>query len=137
MTAPYSPSLTLNPALFTASQPSPRLRRENRIQTIQASLAIEAEQPQHRADHRVVRRPAGARSGPRHPGDAQCHRRLRGPVALESNRSRPSSGSPRAVDGWLDRQLSQRAVEKHLAALQRAGRLLRHGSPRAGYWQVL
>ena len=34
-------------------------------------------------------------------------------------------------------QLSPRAVEKHLAALQRAGRLLRHGSPRAGYWQVL
>lgn len=34
-------------------------------------------------------------------------------------------------------QLSQRAVEKHLAALQQTGRLLRHGSPRAGYWQVL
>lgn len=34
-------------------------------------------------------------------------------------------------------QLSPRAVEKHLAALQQAGRLLRHGSPRAGYWQVL
>ncbi|MFM7514478.1 MAG: Fic family protein [Cyanobium sp.] len=34
-------------------------------------------------------------------------------------------------------QLSQRAVEKHLAALRRQGRLLRHGSPRAGYWQVL
>jgi Fic family protein len=34
-------------------------------------------------------------------------------------------------------QLSQRAVEKHLAALQQKGRLLRHGSPRAGYWQVL
>lgn len=34
-------------------------------------------------------------------------------------------------------QLSQRAVEKHLAALQLKGRLLRHGSPRAGYWQVL
>ena len=34
-------------------------------------------------------------------------------------------------------QLSPRAVEKHLAALQRAGRLRRHGSPRAGYWQVL
>ncbi|MFN9056904.1 MAG: hypothetical protein ACK549_02505 [Cyanobacteriota bacterium] len=33
--------------------------------------------------------------------------------------------------------LSQRAVEKHLSALQRQGRLLRHGSPRAGYWQVL
>ena len=31
-------------------------------------------------------------------------RRLRGPVTLESNRSRPSSGSPRAVDGWLDRR---------------------------------
>jgi DNA-binding transcriptional ArsR family regulator len=34
-------------------------------------------------------------------------------------------------------QLSQRAVEKHLAALQLKGRLLRHGSPRAGTWQVL
>lgn len=34
-------------------------------------------------------------------------------------------------------QLSQRAVEKHLAALQKKGRLLRHGSPRAGSWQVL
>jgi Fic family protein len=34
-------------------------------------------------------------------------------------------------------QLSQRAVEKHLAALQKRGRLLRHGSPRAGAWQVL
>jgi DNA-binding transcriptional ArsR family regulator len=34
-------------------------------------------------------------------------------------------------------QLSPRAVEKHLAALQRAGRLRRHGSPRAGHWQVL
>ena len=34
-------------------------------------------------------------------------------------------------------QLSPRAVEKHLAALQQAGRLLRHGSPRAGFWQVL
>ena len=55
--APYSPPLTLNPALLNRvaaiaealgrwsarqdSQPSPRLRRENRIQTIQASLAIE------------------------------------------------------------------------------------------------
>jgi Fic family protein len=55
--APYSPPLTLNPALlnrvaaiteslgrWSARQdvlPSPHLRRENRIQTIQASLAIE------------------------------------------------------------------------------------------------
>ncbi len=34
-------------------------------------------------------------------------------------------------------QLSPRAVEKHLAALQRAGRLRRQGSPCAGHWQVL
>jgi len=34
-------------------------------------------------------------------------------------------------------QLSPRAVEKHLAALQRARRLRRQGSPRAGHWQVL
>lgn len=33
--------------------------------------------------------------------------------------------------------VSQRAVEKHLAALQRQGRLRRQGSPRTGYWQVL
>lgn len=53
--APYSPPLTLTPALLNRvaaiaealgrwsarqdAQPSPRLRRENRIQTIQASLA--------------------------------------------------------------------------------------------------
>lgn len=57
MTAPYAPPITLNPALlnrvaaiaealgrWSARQdawPSPRLRRENRIHTIQASLAIE------------------------------------------------------------------------------------------------
>lgn len=34
-------------------------------------------------------------------------------------------------------RLSQRAVEKHLSALQRQGRLLRRGSPRGGHWQVL
>jgi predicted HTH transcriptional regulator len=34
-------------------------------------------------------------------------------------------------------QLSHRAVEKHLAALQQKGRLRRQGSPQAGHWQVL
>lgn len=33
--------------------------------------------------------------------------------------------------------ISQRAIEKHLAALQRQGRLRRQGSPRSGSWQVL
>lgn len=33
--------------------------------------------------------------------------------------------------------ISQRAIEKHLAALQRQGRLRRLGSPRSGSWQVL
>ncbi len=33
--------------------------------------------------------------------------------------------------------ISQRAVEKHLSALQRQGRLRRLGSPRSGSWQVL
>lgn len=33
-------------------------------------------------------------------------------------------------------QLSQRAVEKHLAALQQQGHLRRVGSPRSGRWQV-
>jgi predicted HTH transcriptional regulator len=35
------------------------------------------------------------------------------------------------------RGISQRAIEKHLAALQRQGRLRRQGSPRSGSWQVL
>ncbi len=34
-------------------------------------------------------------------------------------------------------QRSPRAIEKQLAALRQAGRLVRHGSPRAGHWQVL
>jgi Fic family protein len=33
--------------------------------------------------------------------------------------------------------ISQRAIEKHLAALQQRGRLRRLGSPRSGSWQVL
>jgi len=33
--------------------------------------------------------------------------------------------------------LSSRAVEKHLASLQAAGRLQRVGSARSGHWQVL
>lgn len=34
-------------------------------------------------------------------------------------------------------ELSQRAVEKHLATLQQQGHLRREGSPRSGRWQVL
>ena len=33
-------------------------------------------------------------------------------------------------------QLSSRQVERILAQLKRKGRLIRHGSPKAGYWQV-
>jgi Fic family protein len=32
--------------------------------------------------------------------------------------------------------VTSRAVEKHLATLQKLGRLLRHGSPRSGRWEV-
>ena len=34
-------------------------------------------------------------------------------------------------------QLSSRQVERILAQLKRKGRLIRHGSPKAGYWQVM
>ncbi len=37
----------------------------------------------------------------------------------------------------LQLNISKRAIEKHLAALQRQGRLRRQGSPRSGSWQVL
>jgi Fic family protein len=43
--------------------------------------------------------------------------------------------SAREMGGQLG--ISQRAIEKHLAALQRQGRLRRLGSPRSGSWQVL
>jgi hypothetical protein len=43
--------------------------------------------------------------------------------------------SARELGEWLG--ISQRAIEKHLAALQRQGRLRRQGSPRSGCWQVL
>jgi Fic family protein len=55
-------------------------------------------------------------------------------VILRDLASEPTLSARRLAERL---QLSQRAVEKHLAALQQNGRLLRHGSPRAGYWQVL
>ena len=49
------------------------------------------------------------------------------------------SAQPRLSARELGERLSisQRAIEKHLAALQRQGRLRRQGSPRSGCWQVL
>jgi len=49
------------------------------------------------------------------------------------------SAQPRLSARELGQQLgiSQRAIEKHLAVLQRQGRLRRLGSPRSGSWQVL
>ncbi|MDM7954376.1 MAG: Fic family protein [Cyanobium sp. CZS 25K] len=49
------------------------------------------------------------------------------------------SGQPKLSAREMGEKLgiSQRAVEKHLAALQRQGRLRRLGSPRSGSWQVL
>jgi hypothetical protein len=49
------------------------------------------------------------------------------------------SAQPRLSARELGERLSisQRAIEKHLAALQRQGRLRRQGSPRSGSWQVL
>jgi predicted ArsR family transcriptional regulator len=55
-------------------------------------------------------------------------------VILRDLTTEPSLSARRLAERL---QLSQRAVEKHLAALQQKGRLLRHGSPRGGYWQVL
>jgi predicted ArsR family transcriptional regulator len=54
-------------------------------------------------------------------------------VILRDLATEPTLSARRLVERL---QLSQRAVEKHLAALQHKGRLLRRGSPRAGYWQV-
>jgi Fic family protein len=55
-------------------------------------------------------------------------------VILRDLASEPTLSARRLAERL---QLSPRAVEKHLAALQRAGRLRRQGSPRAGHWQVL
>ena len=222
--APYTPPLTLNPALlnrvaaiaealgrWSARQdawPSPRLRRENRIHTIQASLAIEQnslsiEQVSALFDGQRVLGPARDIQEVRNAitaydalprWDPANHEHLlaahgllmaglidapgrfrRGGDALRSEMSSEMSWEIRSEKGSelaaelggvigaerglaIDQrilgdlaseptlsarrlaerlQLSPRAVEKHLAALQRAGRLLRHSSPRAGHWQVL
>ena len=197
--APYAPPLTLNPALlnrvaaiaealgrWSARQdawPSPRLRRENRIHTIQASLAIEQnslslEQVTALFDGQRVLGPARDiqevrnaitaydalprwdPSNPQHLLEA-IHAALRSEIGSEMSSEKGSELAAEigatpgaAIDAVILRdlaseptlsarrlaerlQLSQRAVEKHLAALQQKGRLLRHGSPRAGYWQVL
>ena len=197
--APYAPPLTLNPALlnrvaaiaealgrWSARQdawPSPRLRRENRIHTIRASLAIEQnslslEQVTALFDGQRVIGPARDiqevrnaiaaydalprwdPSNPQHLLEA-IHAALRSEIGSEVSSEKGSElaaaigATPgAAIDAVILRdlaseptlsarrlaerlQLSQRAVEKHLAALQQKGRLLRHGSPRAGYWQVL
>jgi Fic family protein len=207
MTATYSPPLTLNPALFnrvaaiaealgrwSARQdalPSPRLRRENRIHTIQASLAIEqnslsVEQVTALFDGQRVLGPARDiqevrnaitaydalprwdPSNPQHLMEA-IHDALRSEIGSEKSSEMSSEkgsevaaklsaeigATPRAaIDAVIlgdlasaptlsarrlaERlQLSPRAVENHLAALQRAGRPQRQGSPCAGHWQVL
>ena len=55
-------------------------------------------------------------------------------VILRDLATEPTLSARRLADRL---QLSQRAVEKHLAALHQKGRLLRHGSPRGGTWQGL
>jgi hypothetical protein len=222
--APDAPPLTLTPALlnrvaaiaetlgrWSARQdalPSPRLRRENRIHTIQASLAIEQnslsiEQVSALFDGQRVLGPARDIQEVRNAitaydalprWDPANHEHLlaahgllmaglidapgrfrRGGDALRSEMSSEMSWEIRSEKGSelaaelggvigaerglaIDQrilgdlaseptlsarrlaerlQLSPRAVEKHLAALQRAGRLRRQGSPRAGHWQVL
>jgi hypothetical protein len=184
MTATYSPPLTLNPALFnrvaaiaealgrwSARQdalPSPSLRRENRIHTIQAPLAIEQnslsiEQVTALFDGQRVLGPARDIQEVRNA--IAAHDALRSEIGLEMSSENGSEiaaklggviGAERglAIDQRIlgdlaseptlsarrltERlQLSPGAVENHLAALQRAGRPQRQGSPCAGHWQVL
>ena len=143
--APYAPPLTLTPELlnrvaaiaealgrWSARQdalPSPRLRRENRIHTIQASLAIEQ-------NSLSLEQVTALFDGQRVLGPARDIQEVRNAITAYDALPRwdPTLSARRLAER---RQLSQRAVEKHLAALQQKGRLLRHGSPRAGHWQVL
>jgi Fic family protein len=120
MTAPYSPPLTLNPALLNRvaaiaealgrwsarqdSQPSPRLRRENRIHTIQASLAIEQ-------NSLSVEQVSALFDGKRVIGPARDIQEVRNAIAAYDalprwNPANPGhllEPHPRAVDGWADR----------------------------------
>jgi DNA-binding transcriptional ArsR family regulator len=188
--APYSPPLTLNPALLNRVAAIAEPGRENRIQTIQASLAIEKnslslEQVSALFDGQRVIGPARDIQEVRNaitaydalprwdPSNSQHLLEAHGllmaglidaPGRFRNGGVRSEKGSEMAseigatpgttIDAVILRdlaieptlsarrlaerlQLSQRAVEKHLAALQQKGRLLRHGSPRAGTWQVL
>jgi predicted HTH transcriptional regulator len=142
----YAPPLTFTPALLNQvaaiaealgrwsareeRSPSPRLRRENRIHTIQASLAIEntlQEAIRTQGTSATVGSEMSSEIGSEMPSPRELE-------VLELLSAQPRL-SARELGERLS--ISQRAIEKHLAALQRQGRLRRQGSPRSGSWQVL
>jgi len=130
---PNSPPLTLNPALL------------NRVATIaeapgrfhSGGVGIDrGDQLVHRAPfvadqleaiHEALRSEIGSEKGSEIRSEIDA-------VILRDLAAEPTLSERRLAERL---RLSQRAVEKHLAALQQQGRLLRHGSPRAGSWQVL
>ena len=141
-----APPLTLTPALLNQvaaiaealgrwsareeRSPSPRLRRENRIHTIQASLAIEntlQEAIRTQGTSATVGSEKSSEIGSEMPSPRELE-------VLELLSAQPRL-SARELGERLS--ISQRAIEKHLAALQRQGRLRRQGSPRSASWQVL
>ena len=141
-----APPLTLTPALLSQvaaiaealgrwsareeRSPSPRLRRENRIHTIQAWLPIEntlQEAIRTQGTSATVGSEKSSEIGSEMPSPRELE-------VLELLSAQPRL-SARELGERLS--ISQRAIEKHLAALQRQGRLRRQGSPRSGSWQVL
>jgi predicted HTH transcriptional regulator len=142
----YAPPLTLTPALLNQvaaiaealgrwsareeRSPSPRLRRENRIHTIQAWLPIE-----NTLQEAIRTQGTSATAGSEM--SSEIGSEMPSPRELEVLEL--LSAQPRLSARELGERLgiSQRAIEKHLAALQRQGRLRRQGSPRSGSWQVL
>jgi predicted HTH transcriptional regulator len=141
-----APPLTLTPALLSQvaaiaealgrwsareeRSPSPRLRRENRIHTIQAWLPIE-----NTLQEAIRTQGTSATAGSEMSSEIGSEM----PSPRELELLEMLSAQPRLSARELGERLgiSQRAIEKHLAALQRQGRLRRQGSPRSGSWQVL
>jgi predicted HTH transcriptional regulator len=114
--------------------PSPRLRRENRIHTIQAWLPIE-----NTLQEAIRTQGTSATAGSEKSSEIGSEMGAEKSSQREVEILELLSARPRLSARELGEKLgiSQRAIEKHLAALQRQGRLRRQGSPRSASWQVL
>lgn len=113
-------------AAFDRLQPNPRLRRENRIKSIYSSLAIE----QNTLTLGQVTDVIESGNKAQHVG-INVGTNEEKILALLRQDSRLTAKMLASTIGLTDRQ-----VERILAKLKAAGKIVRHGASKNGYWEV-